>query len=296
MEQVVKANGIDIWCEDFGREADPAILLIMGIGTSGVAWPDELCERLVSSGFRVVRYDNRDTGLSSYIDFSRNPYTLADMAADAVGLLDALGIPAAHVVGASMGGMVAQEMAINHPERVLSLASMISTPAIPDPSNPMGYSGGLPGMKPELLAVMMESAGQPVTTREERIEASLKLYKALAGTRQPVDDKLLRAMKERELDRLPDERSMAAITEGESSPNQAAAISASRDRVELLASVSVPTVVVHGSEDPIFPYEHGVATAKAVPGAKFISVEGMGHELPDLPELATIILENIAAA
>jgi pimeloyl-ACP methyl ester carboxylesterase len=287
MEQIVKANGIDIWCEDFGKPDDPAILLIMGIGTPGVSWPDELCHGLADAGYRVIRFDNRDVGLSSTIDYEKNPYTLTDMAEDAAGVLDALGIDAAHIVGASLGGMVAQELAIAHPEKVLSLITAISTPATID-STTGQPTHGLPSMKMELLTTMMEIAAAPVTTREERIEASLKLYRALGGGELPMDEALIRAAKARELDRLPEgsEALHLAITLGESSANQSLAVGASRDRVDLLKDVSVPTLVIHGAQDPIFPVEHGEATAKAIPGAELRIVEGMGHSLPhDLDEL-----------
>lgn len=282
MERIVQANGVELWCEDFGAPTDPAILLIMGIRTSGRAWPDRVCRTLADAGYRVVRYDHRDTGRSTALDFEQSPYTLTDMAADAVGILDALAIDAAHVVGASMGGMVAQEMAIEFPARVVTLTSVISTPAVPDPGIPAGWSRGLPPTRPEMVAVFAEAELHPPTTREERVEFHLRTARALAGTLGLFDEEEARRVCEQEIDHESD---------ADASGNHGLALAVSRDRTEALASVTVPTLVVHGSVDPIFPYEHGIATARAIPGARLVTVEGLGHELP--PNLAELVLEHV---
>lgn len=284
MERVVQANGIDIWCEDFGEPGDPAILLVMGSGTSGKAWPVDLCEDLAAAGYHVVRYDNRDTGKSTLVDFEQRPYTLVDLAADAAGLLDALGIDAAHVVGVSMGGMVAQEIAIHFPERVKTLTSVISTPAVRHPRNPIGWSGGLPRMKLRAVAAFVGAAIRRPKTREERVKLAVKTARATTGSLGLLDVDDVRKMCEEELDHAVDP---------DHDDHHGRALAASQDRTAALGSVSVPTLVVHGSEDPIFPYEHGVATAKAVPGARLVMVEGLGHELP--PDLATLVIEHIRA-
>lgn len=297
MEKFVQANGIEIWCETFGDPGNPAVLLVMGIGTSGIAWDDELCRMLADAGYHVIRFDNRDSGLSGTVDYDANPYTLTDMAHDAAGLLDALAIDKAHIVGASLGGMIAQELAIEHPHRVLTLTSIISTPSIIDGAAQF-TDPDLPPMRPELLTAMLELAMTPVTTRDERIEASLKLAQAFIGSRyRPTDDEV-RAAKERELDRLAahfgaDSPQMeTAIVHGESSPNQGMAVGRSRDRSPLLPQVRVPTLVISGDEDPFFGPEHGRKTAELVPGAQFVVVEGLGHTPPPPAELAPMLLEH----
>lgn len=296
----MRANGLDLWCETFGDAGDPAVLLVMGIGTSGIAWDDELCRTCAAAGYYVIRFDNRDTGLSSTVDYEAHPYTLTDMAHDAVALLDALGIDKAHVVGASLGGMIAQELAIEHPDRLLTLTSIISTPSIIDAT--AQFTADLPPMREELLTAMMELAMTPVATREERIEASLRLAQAFVGSRYRPSDDEVRAAKARELDRLAahfgegSAQVQAAIVHGESSPNQGAAVARSRDRIPLLPQVTAPTLVVSGDEDPFFAPEHGRLTAELVPGARFVLVKGLGHTPPPPAELAPLLLEHFRRA
>ncbi|MER6942984.1 alpha/beta fold hydrolase [Nonomuraea sp. NPDC000554] len=282
MRQLVRLDDVEIWCEAFGRAGDPAVLLVMGVGASGVSWPDELCQALAAPGRYVIRYDHRDTGLSSRVDFGSRPYTLADMARDAVGVLDALDVPAAHVVGASMGGMVAQEIAIGYPERVLTLTSMISTPTVNQQANPTEFVADLPPMDLSRLAPVFAAApdgGDPVA-------AALRLARAATGSRGFLNEDAFRRQTERALAHGPG---------GDGSQNHSQAISSSRDRRELLKGVSAPTLVVHGTEDPFFPYPHGVATAEAVPGARLVTIDGMGHELPPTPDLVALIESQLGA-
>ena len=174
MEPIVQVNGIDICVESFGNEADPALLIIMGSSASGVGGTDPFTDLLVSGGRRVVRYDARDTGRSTRIDFSKNPYTLTDMAADAVGVLDSFGIPKAHLFGGSMGGMVAQEVAIETAGAGLSVTSFMSTPAVMDPASPGSWTSGLPPIHQKVLDVY-SGIEFPLDTREARIDLSVRL-------------------------------------------------------------------------------------------------------------------------
>jgi pimeloyl-ACP methyl ester carboxylesterase len=269
MEQFAAVNGIDICYEVFGDPADPAVLAIMGSGTPGVRGEvDDMVRQFTSAGLRLVRYDARDTGHSTQIDFETNPYNFEDMAADAVGLLDALDIEAAHLFGGSLGGMVAQEIAIGYPERVLSLTSFMSTPAVHTPG--LEWSGGLSATEPKVLAAFEAMGAKPPTTLDERTDGVVGLGRVLAGSRYPFDEEAERPLI----------RARLARAIGEPNGNHGTAGSRSRDRVALLGNVRVPTLVVHGTEDPIIPYDHGVATAKAIPGARLWTVEGLGHELP----------------
>jgi pimeloyl-ACP methyl ester carboxylesterase len=289
-ERTVGANGIEVWCEDFGSPRDPALLLVMGAGGQGILWPDEFCAGLASGGRYVIRYDNRDTGQSTCVDFARSPYTLADMARDAIGLLDALGIERAHVAGASMGGMIAQTLAIEHGDRVRTLTSIMSSPlgrsgmeAILDPAR-----ATLPGPAPKVMEVLQASAQSPPRTRDERIAQALRLWRALAGSGEPFDEA---AVREREA------RVFARARNPDAAQNHQLAIGASPDRTEALRGVTTPTLVIHGAEDPILPLAHGRATADAIPGAKLLVIEGMGHDLPPraAKRIAQAILEHTAA-
>lgn len=265
------ANGIEIEYETFGDPAGPPALLVMGLGAQMISWNDEFCELLARRGFHVVRYDNRDCGLSTWIDEAGPPdiagalsgeaapaYTLDDMAADAVGLLDALGIRAAHVVGASMGGFIAQLIAINHPDRVLTLTSIMSGPAHPESASPA----------PEATAVLFV---EPPATREGRITQEMWIRKVLMGPDDPFDEGAERARAERAIDR-------AYHPAG--TGRQFAAVLASHPRLERLKHVRVPTLVIHGLADILIPVENGRSVASAIPASRLVEIEGMGHDLP----------------
>jgi pimeloyl-ACP methyl ester carboxylesterase len=267
------ANGITIEYDAIGDAADPALLLVMGLGAQLTAWPDGFCDRLAGRGFYVVRYDNRDVGLSSKItdgprpnvvaafagDTSSASYTLEDMAADGMGLLDALGIDSAHVVGASMGGMIAQTMAIGHPARVLTLCSIMSTTGSPEAEPPTD----------EAMAVLLRT---PATTRDAAIEASVAASKVIGSPTYPTDEAELRARAAAAYDRCFNPPGIA---------RQLVAIQASGDRTEALRKLDVPTVVIHGDADPLVRPSGGELTAKAIPGAELVIVPGMGHDLPE---------------
>lgn len=249
------ANGIEIEYETFGQSGAAPMLLIGGLGTQLISWDEEFCELLAARGYFVIRFDNRDAGLSTWLD---EEYTLDDMAADVVGLLDALRIPAAHVVGASMGGFIAQLVALDHPDRVLSLTSMISGPNGQDQVQPT----------PEASALLLAPAPP---TREERVALGLHAKKTLLGPADPFDEPYERAKVERAVDRAYHPAGFV---------RQLQAVVAAPSRLERLRALRVPTLVVHGDADILVPVENGRLVAAAVPGARLLEIPGMGHDVP----------------
>ena len=250
-----RSNGVELEYETMGRAGDPVMLLIMGLGAQLIDWPDELCAGLAGEGYLVVRYDNRDAGLSSGVEVS---YVMADLAADAVGLLDALGVERAHLVGASMGGMIAQQVAIDHPDRVRSLCSIMSTTG----DRSVGQS------TPAATAVLLRP---PATSRDEAIAGSIAAARLLGSIGFDASDDALRRRAERKYDR-------AYRPDG--TQRQLAAVYASPDRTGALSKVTVPTVVLHGTLDPLIDISGGRATADAIPGAEFVALPGVGHGIP----------------
>jgi pimeloyl-ACP methyl ester carboxylesterase len=274
--------------ETFGDPKGQPLLLIMGLGAQMTTWEDEFCAQLADRGFHVIRFDNRDVGLSSWMEdagdpdmasaFSGNPqaaYELDDLAADAAGLLESLDIPAAHIVGASMGGFIAQLVAINHPENVLSLTSIMSGPGGTDAVPP----------KPEGAAILVVS---PPETREERVEQAMSFRRVLLGPADPFDEAHERARATSSVDR-------AYYPPGVG--RQLLAILAAKSRMERLRQVRVPTLVVHGVDDVLVPVENGRLVAEAVPGARLIEIDGMGHDLPKRawPQVMDAIVEVAGA-
>ncbi|KZX89407.1 alpha/beta hydrolase [Erythrobacter sp. HI0037] len=271
------ANGIEIHYEEEGDPAAPAMLLIMGFGAQLTLWPDELVEALAAQGFRVIRYDNRDVGLSqkfdgvkapglvkmtllSKIGFTpKVPYTLADMADDGVGLLDALGIERAHIVGASMGGMIAQHVAARHPDRCLSLTTVFSTTGNPK----------LPPARPEAMKALIT---RPDSTEEGvLVEHGMMLARTIGSPGYPAPEDRLR------------ERTLASVRRSfypEGPTRHLSAIVADGDRRAMLRDIAVPTLVLHGEDDPLVPCEGGRDTAASIPGAKLKTIPGWGHDLP----------------
>src|SRR5437879_495533 len=252
-----ESNGIELEYETFGERGAASLLLIGGLGTQMISWDEAFCELLASRGFWVIRFDNRDAGLSTWMD-GGGAYGLDDMAADAAGLLDALGVPAAHVVGASMGGFIAQLVALNHPDRVLTLTSIMSGPNGDDQVQPTTEGSG----------VLMAPAPD---TREERIAMGVWARQALLGPADPFDEPHERARVTRAVDRAYHPAGFG---------RQLGAVIVARGRLERLGSVSVPTLVIHGDADILVPVENGRRVAAAVPGARLMEIEGMGHDLP----------------
>lgn len=285
----ISANDIDICYESYGPDDAPPLLLVMGLGAQMITWSAGLVSDLLARGFRVIRYDNRDAGLSTkspgpppdvmkiYAAVAAGepveaPYELSLLAADAAALLDALGIPAAHVVGASMGGMIVQTLAIEHPDRVLSLTSIMSTTGDPEVGQPT----------PEAIAALLMP---PATDREDAIEQSLHVARTIAGPLLDEAEARAHATEAFDRSRHPDGFMF-----------QLAAIAASGDRTPHLRGLDVPTLVVHGREDPLIALSGGLATAEAVPGADLLVFSRMGHDLPRIywPQLSDAI-SNVAA-
>jgi len=283
-------NGITLEYETHGNPANPALLLIMGLGAQLTLWPIELVDALVERGYYVIRHDNRDIGLSTKFTEAGVPdmqgvvmalmggktpdvpYTLSDMAADAVAVLDAVGVKQAHIAGASMGGMIAQLVAIEHPGRVLSLTSIMSSTG-----NPM-----LPPARPEAMAALMAPV-DPLAGLETILERGAMVSKAIGSPGFPADPARLLANVTRDFKR----------SFHPTGPlRQMAAIMADGDRRARLKSVTAPTLVIHGADDPLVPVEAGRDTAEAIPGAKIVEIPGMGHDLP--PPLVETIADAIA--
>jgi pimeloyl-ACP methyl ester carboxylesterase len=273
--RLTTVGDVDLCHDAFGDPDHPPVLLIMGLGFQLIHWPEHFCRQLAAEGFRVVRFDNRDAGRSTHLP--GRSYTLEDMADDAVGLLDALGIGSAHVVGASLGGMIAQTMAIRHPGRVRSLASLMSTT-------------GRRGVGRTSVRVFRHLLGRPPRTAAEAVERRMRVFATVGspGFPQDVDD--LRRVTALAYRREPDSRGARR--------RQHRAVRAGGDRTEALRRLAVPTVVVHGTADLMCHPSGGRATAEAVPGARLQLIPGMGHDLPRgaWPQLIRAIVDNARRA
>ncbi|MGI5184745.1 alpha/beta fold hydrolase [Dactylosporangium sp. CA-152071] len=281
---LARRDDVTIAYERLGRPGGEPLLLIMGLGMQLLSWPDELCAELTGRGYSVVRFDNRDAGESTHWSQAGSPglfdlltrpravapYRLTDMALDAVAVLDAVGWPSAHIAGASLGGMIAQTLAIGHPDRVRTLTSIMSTPA--------------PQIGRARLGALRALGIPPATTRDEAGERMLQVFTAIGSPAYPRDEAWLRDVGRRAYDRGHDPAGAR---------RQLAAIRASGDRRPGLATVRVPTLVVHGDADPLIRVAGGHATAAAVPGARLVVHPGMGHDLPR--PLWTPILDEIGA-
>ena len=283
---VARVDGIEIYHETIGDPGDPTVLLICGLGSQLLTWDIEFCRQLADRGFWVVRYDNRDVGLSTHLEepidlmgligsFAGGPpvevpYKLTDMAGDAVGLLDHLGVRRAHVVGVSMGGMIGQTLAIEHPDRVATLTSIMSSTGDPDVGAPTA----------EALEVLL---APPATTREEA-QDQLVQHAHVWGSPAFIDEERLRALAGAAYDRARDPMG---------GTRQLAAVLASGSRSEALRELHVPTLVIHGTEDKLVQPSGGERTAEVIPDAKLLMIEGMGHDLP--PQLWPRLIDAIAA-
>ncbi len=277
------ANGITIEYESIGEESRPPLLLVAGLGAQLISWDDELVGLLVDRGFRVIRYDNRDVGRSTWFDglgvpnaldvlsgTATAPYLIADMADDAAGLLDALGIERAHVVGVSMGGMIAQSLAIWHPDAVATLTSIMSTTG--DPAVGAAHDDAV-----QLLLA------DPPTDRDGAIAAALAGWRVVGSPGYPADEARIAANAAAAYDRAwhPD-----------GTARQLVAVLASPDRTPDLRRLAVPTLVVHGDADPLIDPSGGEATAQAIPGAELWMLPGVGHDLP--PQLFSALADRLA--
>lgn len=280
------AGAVRIAYEQFGDPANPPLLLVMGLGAQMLAWQNDFCQKVAEAGFHVTRFDNRDVGLSTHLadatppdvmaalggDTSSATYKLTDMAADAIGLLDAIGVQKAHIVGASMGGMIVQTMAIEHPERLLSVTSIMSTTGNPE----------VGGATEAAIGALLQP---PAPDRETAIANALVTWKIIGSPGFPFDEDGIRTRAGISYDRAYDPIGMA---------RQLVGILASGDRTEALGGVNLPFLVIHGEDDPLVNVSGGRATADAVPGAKIVTYPGMGHDVPRnlwdqiVPEIAGI--------
>lgn len=290
----VKANNMDIEYETFGEPSDRPLLLVMGLGAQMISWDDEFIKLLIERGFYVIRFDNRDVGLSSKCEDAgepnvmeavmaqqrgetvKAPYSLEDMADDAVGLLDVLKIDKAHICGASMGGMIVQVIAFRHPSRVLSLTSIMSTTGKPEVSQPT----------PAAMQALLTPAPED---REGYIENAIKVGKLLYGSGFPYPEEKRRILARKIYDRCFYPPGFG---------RQLLAILANGDRGPKLASVTVPTLIIHGGDDQLVPLEGGKDTANSIPGSELIIIDGMGHSLPPetWEQVSEAITKNAAKA
>ena len=268
----VEANGVRLWYDVTGGDADaPTVVLVQGVDGSALWWPPALVAGLAEGGLRVVRYDQRDVGLSTWVD---GPFGVAELAEDLRGLLDGLGVARAHLVGLSMGGLVAQHLAFAHPERVASLVLATSTP---------GYDDRLPPTDESVFAGL----DGPVENDEDVARLTLAFARAVAGSRFPFDEEGTRTLVAADMARGVNPAS-----------HHQGVVPAAPSRLDDLPSLRVPTLVVHGTEDPVFPFPHAEALAEGIPGAVLVRWDGVGHELPAplMGELAARVAAHVRAA
>jgi pimeloyl-ACP methyl ester carboxylesterase len=275
---MIEANGVELCTEPFGDPADPPILLVMGIGGSMLWWEEGFCRTLAQGGRFVIRYDHRDTGRSVTYEPGHPEYTGADLVADAAGVLDAYGIPAAHVVGVSAGGAFAQLLALDFADRVLSLVLISTSPALPG-------ERGLPPPTDE-FARFVTTAEVDWSEAESVIDYLVDYTRVLAGGRRPFDETAARELARRDVQRA---RNFAAAQNHDAIPDEG------RSR-EPLSAITAPTLVIHGAADPMFPLEHGEALADEIPDARLLTLEGAGHgvDRADWETIVRAILEHTA--
>ena len=266
-------NGsVELEYQTFGDDHPEAVLLVNGLGSQMTRWPEAFCEKLAAKGYRAIRFDNRDTGLSTW---PADRYTLADMAADAVAVLDAAGVRKAHIAGVSMGGMIVQRMALNHPDRVLSLTSIMSTTGAPDAFR----------STPDAAAVLNKPGPDPAVDYEAFVAHGVANARTIGSPSYPWEEAALRA-------RVIAEHARAFNPVGVA--RQRAAVAADGDRTAELRGLKLPTVVLHGADDPLLMKIGGEATAAAIQGAELRIIPGMGHDLP--PGLYDTFVDAIVTA
>jgi pimeloyl-ACP methyl ester carboxylesterase len=277
-ERMIEANGVELCTEPFGDPADPAILLVMGIGASMLWWEERFCRMLADGGRFVIRYDHRDTGRSVTYEPGHPEYTGADLVADAAGVLDAHGVPSAHVVGVSAGGALAQLLALDSPDRVVSLVLISTSRAVSDGRE-------LPPPTEEFVRFVAAAEvdwSEPASVVEYVVEYS----RVLAGGQRAFDDAAVRALARRDVERA---RNFSAAQNHD-------VLSGAEQPREALSSITVPVLVIHGTADPMFPLEHGEALAEEIPGARLLPLERAGHgvDRADWETIVRAILEHTA--
>ena len=288
-EGIAKVNNINIWWEDFGDSSNSSVLLIMGANANAIQWKEEFILPIVDAGFHVVRFDNRDVGKSTWLTTepsfniedglvvaSEVSYNLEDMASDAVGLLDYLDIDKAHIIGASMGGMITQVIGLDYPERVLSLTPIMSSPGtgLEDSS--------LQGPTADMMDAIIES--MKLNMMGEYEDALVVNYRVLSGSRFPFNEDEFR------------QQAKEVIAHGLNPfPGHGAAVGQSPHRGSRLSEINIPTLVIHGTEDAILPYDHGQALANGIKDAEFMTLDGVGHEIPSEmnEEITTKIIQHL---
>ncbi len=288
VENMVTANGIEICTQAFGSPDDVPDLLVMGASSSMLMWREGLIEILVAGGRFVIRYDNRDTGKSSCFDFEQAPYTISDMAADAVGVLDAYDIESAHAVGASLGGLIVQHIALDHRSRVRSITAIMSSG---DPAAALPAVGGeagdtaLPPPTDEWVEAVTELAESDPGDIPAAIDLKVRMLGMLHGSAHPFPEEETRAIVEAEA---------ARACDYPKANNHALTFAVTPPWVDRLGTLDIPTLVIHGTEDIILPYPHGQALAQAIAGANLVTLEGVGHSMPEeeWERIATSILDH----
>ncbi|MFY1622687.1 alpha/beta fold hydrolase [Micromonospora sp. WMMD723] len=291
-EEKFVRGAVRLWTERFGHPDDPTVLLVMGTSTQGVGWPDELVEALVDSGRQVIRFDHRDTGRSDSVDFATHPYALADLASDAVTVLDAYGVAAAHIVGTSLGAAIGQWLAVHRAARVRTLTAMASSPMGNNPgpawaralAGQPAAEGELPPPTARFLDHLMGAARAPRATAQQRVDADVQTWRVLNGDVLPFDEPAARRFVEHCHDRA---GNLAAAAN-----HDLAGRRWDDDRRASLSGITAATLVLHGSDDPLFPPAHGEALAAQIPTAQLEIVPGMGHH----PFFAPGLTERIAGS
>jgi len=268
----IDTNGVRLWFEERGDPTGPAVLFVNGAMSPATSWPDDLLDPLARAGCRVVVFDNRDIGLSTHIDFDAHPYAIEDLVADTLGLMDGLGIHRAHLVGQSMGGIIGQLLALHHADRLASLTLLNTTPG-PDDRLAEPVDG--------LFSVFDRQVDQSNDPEEDALDVTVEFCRRLSGSRFGFDEAAIR-------------RDLAADAARGTNPacSHGNMPGSASSRVDELATVEARTLIVHGDEDPLFPVDHAVVTAAAIPGSTLVVWEGVGHELPAplAPELARLVL------
>ena len=274
-EEIINANGIEICTDAYGENSDPAILLIMGASASMLLWEENFCQRLADGGRFVIRFDNRDTGRTTSRPLGEPDYSMQDMADDAVAVLDHYGVEKAHIIGASMGGMITQLIGLNHPNRVLTLTPIMSSPdpgAVTDAMEGKDTRYALSPPAEKVMRVVEAGAALDWADREAVLDNRVEMFGVLSGSAYGYDTASRRALFARELDRA---------NNFASTQNHALVVGATERWQDRLDSISAPTLVIHGTEDPILPFDHGQAIADSIPGATLLALPGVGHDLPD---------------
>lgn len=273
-QKVVQANGLEFWTETFGKKEDPALLLIMGSGGQGLLWHQKFCEQLADKGFFVIRYDNRDVGLSSTIDYQKSPYNLLDMAKDATAILDDYGIQKAHIVGGSMGGLITMLMGAHFPDRVSTLTLLVTTSDMRSNLNALQekpLNSPLSPPRPAILAWVKDYLANPPKTLAEKVNKFLEGGRINNGSKTLFDEELNHQLA---LQSFLRERNPESVS------NHLKAVEASYDlHKQSAGKIQTPTLILHGDEDPIFPLDHGEALKQVIPHAQLEIIPGMGHAL-----------------